>query len=87
MFKTFSGLKDNAFWRVSADTKTCGSLLYLSPAGGLFLPDGKHTGILTMFQTKVNKKTVKKQLFLAALFHIEIRTLSPIIYLKRAELF
>jgi len=27
MFKTLSGLKDNAFWRVSADTKTCGSPL------------------------------------------------------------
>jgi len=25
MFKTLSGLTDNAFWRVSADTKTCGS--------------------------------------------------------------
>jgi len=29
MFKTLSGLTDNAFWRVSADTKTCGSPLYL----------------------------------------------------------
>jgi len=29
MFKTLSDLTDNAFWRVSADTKTCGSLLYL----------------------------------------------------------
>ncbi len=29
MFKTLSGLIDNAFWRVSADTKTCGSPLYL----------------------------------------------------------
>ena len=37
MFKTLSGLTDNAFWRVSADTKTCGSPLYLSPAGGLSL--------------------------------------------------
>jgi len=25
MLKTFSGLTDNAFWRVSADTETCGS--------------------------------------------------------------
>jgi len=25
MFKTLSGFTDNAFWRVSADTKTCGS--------------------------------------------------------------
>ena len=29
MFKNLSGLTDNAFWRVSADTKTCGSPLYL----------------------------------------------------------
>jgi len=29
MFKTLSGLIDNAFWRVSADTKKCGSPLYL----------------------------------------------------------
>jgi len=27
MFKSLSGLTDNAFWRVSADTKTCGSPL------------------------------------------------------------
>jgi hypothetical protein len=26
---------NDAFWRVSADTKTCGSPLYLSPTGGL----------------------------------------------------
>jgi len=26
---------DDAFWRVSADTKTCGSPLNLSPTGGL----------------------------------------------------
>jgi len=52
MFKTLSGLTDNAFWRVSADTKTCGSPLYLSPAG-------KQTEILTYFQIKVNKKTNK----------------------------
>jgi len=35
MFKTLSGLTDNAFWSVSADTKTCGSPLYPAPAGGL----------------------------------------------------
>jgi hypothetical protein len=46
MFKTLPGLTDNAFWRVSADTKTCGSPLYLAPAGGLCLPFGKHAGIL-----------------------------------------
>jgi len=43
-------------WRVSADTKTCGSPLYPAPTGGLRLPADKHTGILTDFQTKVNKK-------------------------------
>jgi len=30
---------------------------------GYRLPFGKHTGILTHFQTKVNKKTTKKELF------------------------
>jgi len=36
MFKTLSGLTDNAFWRVSADTKACGSprSLRLSSAFG-----------------------------------------------------
>jgi len=42
---------------------TCGSPLYLSPTGGLCLPFGKHTGILTYFQIKVNKKMSKKALF------------------------
>jgi len=36
-----------------------------SPAGGLRLPAGKHTSILTDFQTIVNKKITKKELFLA----------------------
>jgi len=39
-----------------------------SPAGGSCLPTGKHTGILTLFQTLVNKKTVKKQLFFGCPF-------------------
>jgi len=34
---------------------------------GYRLPAGKHTGILTDFQTKVKKKTTKKALFWAAL--------------------
>jgi len=63
MFKTLSVLTDNTFWRVSADTKTCGSPLYLSPAGGLCLPISKHTGILMYYQTIVNKKINKKALF------------------------
>ena len=45
------------FWRVSADTKTCGSPLNLAPAG-------KHTRIITYFQAKVERKD-KKALFLA----------------------
>jgi hypothetical protein len=53
-----------------------------SPTGGLCLPTGKHAGILTLFQTIVNKKMDKKHFFLAALFHSEIRTLSPIISLS-----
>jgi len=53
MFKTLSGLTDNAFLRVSADTKTCGSPLYPVPTGGLCLLTGKHGGILTEIQTKV----------------------------------
>jgi len=53
----------NFFWRVSADTKTCGPPLYPSPAGDLRLYAGKHAGILTNFQTKVNKKMTKIALF------------------------
>ena len=49
----------NLFRDVSADTKTCGSPLNPAPTGDLRLPHGKHTSILTEFQTKVNKKTVK----------------------------
>jgi hypothetical protein len=56
MFKTLSGLTDDAFWRVSADTKTCGSPLYLPLRGGLCLPSGKYAGILTYFQKKSTKK-------------------------------
>jgi hypothetical protein len=40
----------------------CGSPRYLSPAGGLRLPAGKHMVILTYFQTQVNKK-MKKDFF------------------------
>jgi hypothetical protein len=72
------------FLRVSADTKTCGSPLYPAPAGGLCLPSGKHAGIITQIQAKVNTKTAKKVLFWPA-FSIEIRTISPIISIKRAE--
>jgi len=63
MFKTLSDLKDNAFWRVPADTKTCGSPLYLATAGVLCLPSGKHTGILTFFKHKSTKKRPKKNFF------------------------
>jgi len=38
-----------------------------------------------ILSNNVNKKTAKKQIFLAALFYIEIRTISPIISLKRTE--
>jgi hypothetical protein len=55
MFKTLSGLTDNAFLRVSADTKTCGSPLYACHLyGGLYY---------TKFRVKVNQKTAKKVLF------------------------
>jgi hypothetical protein len=48
---------------------SCGSPLKLAPTGSslrqaqdrLRLPAGKHTGILTDFQTKVNKKKNKKK--------------------------
>jgi hypothetical protein len=51
---------------------SCGSPLYPAPTGGslrqaqdrLRLPAGKHTSILTDFQTKVNKKMTKNGLFL-----------------------
>jgi hypothetical protein len=52
MFKKLAVMmQNNAFLCVSADTKTCGSPLKLSPTGGLRLPAGKHTCILTEFQT------------------------------------
>jgi len=35
-----------------------------SPTGGLCLPSGKHTGILTYFQTMSTKKRPKKNFFL-----------------------
>ena len=60
-------LQKEVFWRVSADTKTCGSPLYLSPAGGLCLPYGKQLGILTLFRTLSTKKIAKKALFLVPL--------------------
>jgi len=43
--------------------RTGGSPLYPAPTGGLRLPAGKHTGILTGYQTIVNKKMTKKELF------------------------
>jgi len=39
---------------------SCGSPLYPAPTGGLRLPAGKHTNILTEFQTIVNKKKKKR---------------------------
>ena len=63
MFKSLSGLTDNAFWRVSSDTKTCGSPLYLSPAGGLCSSADKHAGILTYIQTVSTKKRLKTNFF------------------------
>jgi len=64
MFKTLSGLKDNAFWRVQHQITataylvrddSCGSPLNLSPAGELCLPTGKHKRIITYYQTKVKE--------------------------------
>jgi len=55
------------------------------PLGGFCLLVRQHAGILTLFQTKVNKKMAKKGLFLVVLFPIEIRTLSRIIALKSAD--
>jgi hypothetical protein len=49
----------HAGMRVSADTNSCGSPLNPVPTGGLRLTAGKHTGILTDFQTKVKKKIKK----------------------------
>jgi len=72
MFKTLPCLANDDFWLVSADTKTCGSPLYLAPPTGkgasygrvivcLLAPKGqaKHRNILTSFQTKVKKKGQK----------------------------
>jgi len=55
------------------------------PTGGLCLPAGKHTGILTYIQTLSTKKRSKSNLFLVKLFPIEIRTLYYIISLNCAE--
>ena len=74
MFKTVPCLR-YAGIRVSADTKTCPSTvlrtgvypLYPAPTGGLRLPAGKHTDILTDFQTTVNKKINKKKCFFGPL--------------------
>ena len=46
-------------WRVSADTKTCGSPLNPAPAGALRLPAGKRAGILTYFRPKLKEKRQK----------------------------
>ena len=54
-------MQNNDFWRVSADTKTCGSPLNPSPTGVWRLPAGKHTSILTYLQTIVNKKNKKNK--------------------------
>ena len=70
MFKKLAFMmQNNAFFRVSADTKTwailpdsCGSPLYPSPTGGLRLPTGKHESILTEFRTK-DKEKIKKSVF------------------------
>jgi hypothetical protein len=51
-----------------------------SPAGVLRLPAGKHAGILTEFQTKVNKKIGQKWIFLGHEFYI----LNPHFYLRFA---
>jgi len=48
---------------------------------------GKHAGILTHFQTKVNKKNGQKSIFSAILYYIEIRTLSRIICKEKIESF
>jgi len=52
---------------------SCGSPLYLPLRGGLRLPAGKHAGILTYFQTKVNRKTGKKAFFLATYEELEVK--------------
>jgi hypothetical protein len=49
------------------------------------LRDRLTCGYFNIVSNIVNKKMDKKQLFLAALFHSEIRTLAPIISLRRAE--
>jgi hypothetical protein len=56
---------------------SCGSPRNPSPAGGLRLPAGKHTSILTYFQTIVNKKNNPKKVLYkhinsALLWHEEI---------------
>ncbi len=47
---------------------SCGSPLNPSPTGGLRLPAGKHTAILTDIQTK-DKEKMKKKCFFNRRFH------------------
>jgi len=60
MFKTLSGLTDNAFWRVSADTKTCGSPQKMSPSGGLSFACWQIRGNFNIISNKSQKKRQEK---------------------------
>ena len=56
---------NDGFWRVSADTKTCGSPLYPALRGGLCLLSSNYATILTYFQAIINKKRPKNLFFCA----------------------
>jgi len=51
---------------------SCGSPRNPAPTGGLRLPAGKHTSILTVFQTEVKKKGSKRNFFLV--IHAKLAT-------------
>jgi len=65
MFKTLSGLKDKSFWRVQHQItataylvrdESCGSPLYLSPAGGLSFACWQICGNFNIISNKSQEK-------------------------------
>jgi hypothetical protein len=64
---------------LAADTKSCGSPLYPSPADGLRMPSGKHAGILIYYQTIVKEKKKKSALFLVITVKTRIQKISPLL--------
>jgi len=60
MFKTLAFLANDDIWRVSADTKTCGSPLNLSPTGGLSFACWQTYRYFNIVSNKSQQKKLKK---------------------------